>query len=410
MPVLPVTKTNQDINSYGTQTVPATAFDSPINQLFAAMNDPTGYINPAQDSGVVNAYATNLPVNPASLVTGLGVALKVANTSTGASTFQIGTLTAANIIRPDGSNVLAGDLVAGQISILYYDGTNWELTNPKSGIISMPPTLGLIGHRLTLTSGDPMRFTQGVAQNIASGSMYWTPFKGTTTVLWNSATSQWVSVSFPEQAIALSGLRLTAGHTYLLGAYWNGGAVVFGVVIESVSSFYPGASFSPVPFFASGGINYRIIGHISVMNDSNIHWFSTPSGGINTLGISDFNFPLKNVTSANSNFIVEAGQSARCIWGGGIDSPMAGDWVTNAPTSLATAPTLTINPAGQSSYNALGSGWQTGYALGTLSTQSGGYVNGTGQQFHGSALLYWEVIGFFVGSVTGSLNQLVVEC
>ncbi len=79
------------------------------------------------DTGAVNAYAGTFTPTP-SLTAGLTLALKVANTNTGASTLSPNGLGTVAIKKLDGTTALvAGDLVAGQIYYFTYDGTNFQL-------------------------------------------------------------------------------------------------------------------------------------------------------------------------------------------------------------------------------------------------------------------------------------------
>jgi hypothetical protein len=85
-----------------------------------------GGISYAADSGSVNA----LVVAPAlsSLSTGTPLLVKVANTNTSAATIAVDG-GGATPIKKDGATALqAGDMSAGAIYLLVYDGTNWQLT------------------------------------------------------------------------------------------------------------------------------------------------------------------------------------------------------------------------------------------------------------------------------------------
>lgn len=80
----------------------------------------------ATDSGAANAYA--IALSPAiTITTGDEIRFKAANSNTGASTLALnGGSTIA--IKKQGSTTLAsGDITAGQIVVVVYDGTNWQL-------------------------------------------------------------------------------------------------------------------------------------------------------------------------------------------------------------------------------------------------------------------------------------------
>jgi hypothetical protein len=84
--------------------------------------------NYAVDAGLANAYVATFGQG---LVTayeaGLVVRLKISNTNTGACTINLNELGARNIRRANGATPLPGDLTAGQIVVLTYDGAYFQL-------------------------------------------------------------------------------------------------------------------------------------------------------------------------------------------------------------------------------------------------------------------------------------------
>jgi hypothetical protein len=86
----------------------------------------------ASDSGTANAYAVTLSPAP-TIVAGSVVVFKATNANTGASTLAVngGTATA---IKKNGSTALAsGDIAAGQVVEVVYDGTNFQIVAGGSG-------------------------------------------------------------------------------------------------------------------------------------------------------------------------------------------------------------------------------------------------------------------------------------
>ncbi len=81
----------------------------------------------AADTGSANAYAVTLSPAP-TIVAGSLVVFKAANANTGASTLAVNG-GAATAIKKQGSTALAsGDIAAGQIVTVVYDGTNFQLS------------------------------------------------------------------------------------------------------------------------------------------------------------------------------------------------------------------------------------------------------------------------------------------
>lgn len=84
--------------------------------------------------GTANALTLTLDPAPAawSDLTGTPLRLKVATTNTGAATLAVNALATVAIKRLDGSALQAGDLRAGQIAEVAYDGTNAQLLTPPA--------------------------------------------------------------------------------------------------------------------------------------------------------------------------------------------------------------------------------------------------------------------------------------
>lgn len=85
-----------------------------------------GKLNYAADSGVADAYVVTLTYTP-TLSAGLAVAFQAANSNTGASTINVNALGAKSILHSSGGALVAGDIVAGQIMELRYDGTAFRI-------------------------------------------------------------------------------------------------------------------------------------------------------------------------------------------------------------------------------------------------------------------------------------------
>lgn len=100
----------------------------------------TGKWNYAVAGGSANALTATLVPAPDAYSAGFHVRLKIASNNTGSATLDVNGLGAKTIKRPDGSNLASGNMVAGSVVELVYDGTNWFLqtaqatnTNTSSG-------------------------------------------------------------------------------------------------------------------------------------------------------------------------------------------------------------------------------------------------------------------------------------
>lgn len=90
----------------------------------------------AADSGAANAYVVTLTHAPASYTAGLHVAMKATNANTGASTVNVNGLGVKTIKRPDGTDLSSGDIPAGAMVELRYDGTNFQIVSMPNAVIS----------------------------------------------------------------------------------------------------------------------------------------------------------------------------------------------------------------------------------------------------------------------------------
>lgn len=76
-----------------------------------------------------NAYGASIVPVPTAVVAGQSVEVKIASTNTGPATFNLNNLGAVAIHRANGFALSAGDLQAGQVANLYFDGTAWQISN-----------------------------------------------------------------------------------------------------------------------------------------------------------------------------------------------------------------------------------------------------------------------------------------
>lgn len=84
----------------------------------------------AADAGASDAYAIALPVAPSSLDDGLAVRFKANTANTGPATLNVNSLGATAILRPDGTALQTGDIVAGQVAEVIYRNGSFYLLSP----------------------------------------------------------------------------------------------------------------------------------------------------------------------------------------------------------------------------------------------------------------------------------------
>ncbi len=86
------------------------------------------------DAGAVNALEFNVDVSSSfdTYKKGMIVRVLIANTNTGAATINISSVGLKDIKRQSSVALSPGDLIAGQVAILQYDGTRFLLLNPQA--------------------------------------------------------------------------------------------------------------------------------------------------------------------------------------------------------------------------------------------------------------------------------------
>lgn len=151
-------------NTFATQSgnILLSTLDTNFNQVASFLNNPNNYTNYLVDSGVANAYVVTFPtgIAPTSYTAGLAVTMKVGNANTTASTINVNSLGVKSIVKGGSTALSSGDLSAGAVVTLVYDGTNFVVTSlvsTSSGVRSGITTV-------TLTSAAP-NFTLTSANN-----------------------------------------------------------------------------------------------------------------------------------------------------------------------------------------------------------------------------------------------------
>lgn len=116
--------------------------DANFANVTAAFNDASlGYSNySGTDTGSANNYVITLPFgSPSNYNQGMLVAFNPANTSTGASTLQVNPLAPVAIVRSDSTALSGGEVVAGAIIVMMFDGTSFRIISPSesAGVVKI---------------------------------------------------------------------------------------------------------------------------------------------------------------------------------------------------------------------------------------------------------------------------------
>ena len=140
----PITIPNVFQNQTG--NIPLSQLDTDFSTLATAINDPASYANYAVDSGAVNAYIITLNPAPSTLASMVGVTItfKPLVTNTGASTINVNGFGAINIVNTDSSALISGEIVAGNIFQLSYNGTNFILMSVSTNLANLANVTGVL--------------------------------------------------------------------------------------------------------------------------------------------------------------------------------------------------------------------------------------------------------------------------
>jgi len=136
-------------NTFATQAgpIPLSQLDTNYSQLVTAFNTLGNFANYyADSSGSANALVVTVSSPQlVSYAAGLTLFVKVANTNTGASTISVNALGAKSITTPSIGALSAGDLIAGAVVQLTYDGTQFQLGAVGSFTALRATTLAVSG-------------------------------------------------------------------------------------------------------------------------------------------------------------------------------------------------------------------------------------------------------------------------
>jgi hypothetical protein len=125
-----------------------------LQQLWEALQIAPWIQEFAVDTGTANNYAATLAPMPPHLYSGMVVRIKIAHDNTGACTLNL--LGGHSIKLASGADPIAGDLKAGEIVTLVFDGATWQISN----YLGAP---GSTGGSLTYTLKIPYSIAGGTA-------------------------------------------------------------------------------------------------------------------------------------------------------------------------------------------------------------------------------------------------------
>lgn len=104
--------------------------DTNITNYLTVIQAQSGSVNYAASTTAANTYTATLAPAPTAYTTGMPVRILFTNANTGAATINLNSLGAKSIVTSAGAALAAGQIAAGMMVTLVYDGTNFQITNP----------------------------------------------------------------------------------------------------------------------------------------------------------------------------------------------------------------------------------------------------------------------------------------
>jgi Protein of unknown function (DUF2793) len=180
------------------------------------------------DIGTVNNVVVNIDAIGNSIPTGMALGVKVAHTNTSATvTCVVNGLTAVNITRGSGGGLEAGDIGAGWIALMEFDGTEFQLLNLLNGASGgaggnditgpdRPYWLAVNSATTTAPPGSPSLGDTYLIPSGATGS--WSGLSGRL-AQWNGTA--WVYRSYPAGSIVVASDTMLPFQCTVAGTTWQ---------------------------------------------------------------------------------------------------------------------------------------------------------------------------------------------
>lgn len=295
----------------------STAASSTVtNALFATAGAPgwrnigtsdTSLFWYATDSGLANAYIVNPTPAVTALTVGTQVSFTTTHPNTGGSTINISSLGVKNITKFGTVALVSGDIIAGEIYYLTYDGLEWQLDDPTTAqgtVVSVGETF--TGGLITV-AGSPIS-TSGTFALTVAGTSGGIP-------CFNSA-STWTS----SAALTLNGVLIGGG----------AGACPTSVIAST--------TVTNALFATATAPGFRNIG----TSDTSIFWYGVASGSVNALTVTlspavtalttgtEVHFLPNNSNTTTAPTLNVNGLGAKTITKFGTNALAVGDLATTA--------------------------------------------------------------------------------
>jgi hypothetical protein len=272
------------------------------------------------DEGSTNSLVVSLDTGPAAYNFGLELTVKVANTNSGGTSVNVNGLGTKSVRRSDGSLLVAGDLVAGQVVKLIYDGTVFRMLGSSESAIAAAVTTvaGLAAAAATSASASASSAGDAAASAAAAAA---------------SASS--------ASASAIAAATAVSGYVPKTGATMTGDLILAGAptsnLMAATKKYVDDIAIAAGAFTADGTSITLSAGQFSLTTIANNRLFGNVSGGTAKPGAltgTQATALLDNFTTSLKGTVPPPGSVASKVL---RDD---GTWTNDIPGNAATATAL----------------------------------------------------------------------
>lgn len=171
-------------NAFASQSgsIPLSELDQNFNTISTSLLSANGYNNYGTETGAADAYVVSLSPATATLAAGLQVSFIATAANTGPSTLNVNSLGVKNILSSQGAALTGGEIAAGGIVNVIYDGTAWQLVGSGGGGAEgggfLYENTQTLTSNYTITTGKnagsfgPVSIATGVTLTVPTGSVW----------------------------------------------------------------------------------------------------------------------------------------------------------------------------------------------------------------------------------------------
>lgn len=268
----------------------------------------------AADAGASDAYAVTLSPVPSAYTTGMVVNFKANTVNTGEATLNVNGL-GAKIIKKNKDQTLAnGDIKAGQLVTVIYDGTDFQMQSQIANTVQSPPFLPqpLVGYSAPDATNEPKNITSLADSGDALFMVAMTGTNGRVIRYAKDALTgvyyKTHSVNLSNSAVNARSMSVTALGSFVYVSYINNGTTQWNVTRFNIADLTGETNMTISGTSVSGSSACQ-----SAFNDGTNFYFSDSAAisthrkyslsGTTLTYVSDVNFGTSNQAWSDNSFV-----------------------------------------------------------------------------------------------------------